>query len=152
VEEGKGLLIMDGSDYASYNFYRVQNKILDALNFGLHFQHDEVEEGALPGQTSSGWDDVFVRKYDSLGNELWTRQFGSSADDHALGVAVDTSGNVYVAGYTEDTLPGQTFSGSDDTFTKIWRDGTNLLYTVLGWRSRGDSDNRDYSSTLHEKA
>lgn len=44
VEGGKGLLIMEGSDYASYNFYRVQNKILDALNFGLHFQHDEVED------------------------------------------------------------------------------------------------------------
>src|SRR5262249_35937147 len=31
--------------------------------------------GTLPGQTSSGDQDAFVRKYDFGGNELWTRQF-----------------------------------------------------------------------------
>ena len=34
-------------------------------------------DGALPGQTSLGGTDAFVRKYDHQGNELWTQQFGS---------------------------------------------------------------------------
>lgn len=37
---------------------------------------------------------------------LWTRQFGSSSDDYAYGVALDGSGNIVVVGYTWGTLPG----------------------------------------------
>lgn len=56
--------------------------------------------GALPGQTHVGGFDAFVRKYDLKGNELWTRQFGTTAADVlASSVAVDSSG-VYVAGST----------------------------------------------------
>jgi len=42
VEGGKGLLIMEGSDYGGFNYNKVQNKILRALGFGLIFQNDEV--------------------------------------------------------------------------------------------------------------
>ncbi len=54
--------------------------------------------GPLPGQTSLGGDDAFLRKYDPEGQEVWTRQFGSAGDDEALGVAVDAVANVYVVG------------------------------------------------------
>jgi len=70
--------------------------------------------GALPGQTSSGGSDAFVRKYDGSESELWTRQFGTPNDDSAYGVAVDTSDNVYVAGYTFGTLPGHSSAGEGD--------------------------------------
>jgi len=55
-------------------------------------------EGALPGQTGLGGRDAFVRRYDSLGNQLWTRQFGTRGDDAALGAGVDSDGNLYVVG------------------------------------------------------
>ena len=42
VEGGKGLFIMDVADYDGYNFYKVQNKILEELNFGLYFQSDTI--------------------------------------------------------------------------------------------------------------
>src|SRR3989454_283435 len=60
--------------------------------------------GTLPGQTSAGSDDGFVRKYDASGNVVWTRQFGTSADDQAYAIAVDASG-AYVAGYAAGALP-----------------------------------------------
>ena len=41
--------------------------------------------GALPGQTAHGQNDVFVRKYDPAGNYLWTRQFGTTARTRATG-------------------------------------------------------------------
>jgi uncharacterized protein (TIGR03437 family) len=53
--------------------------------------------GTLPGQTNAGGEDAFVRKYDWSGNELWTRQFGTSRVDFAGGVAVDSTG-VYIGG------------------------------------------------------
>src|SRR5262245_33453980 len=51
----------------------------------------------LPRQASFGAVDAYLRKYDAVGNEMWTRQFGSAGDDRAYGVAVDVSG-VYVVG------------------------------------------------------
>jgi uncharacterized protein (TIGR03437 family) len=52
---------------------------------------------ALPGQCKAGGTDVFVRKYDSGGVELWTRQFGTSGYDSAGNLAVDSTG-VYLSG------------------------------------------------------
>ena len=44
--------------------------------------------GTLPGQTGSGsGPDSFVRKYDTSGNELWTRQFGTGKPVFAFGLA-----------------------------------------------------------------
>ncbi|HLE02643.1 MAG TPA: SBBP repeat-containing protein, partial [Dehalococcoidia bacterium] len=43
---------------------------------------------ALPGQLSSGQIDAFLMKFDGSGKELWTRQFGSPADDWVMGLAV----------------------------------------------------------------
>ena len=47
----------------------------------------------------------------------WTRQFGSSSFDQALGISVDASG-VYVAGVTGGTLPGQISLGDWDAFVR----------------------------------
>jgi hypothetical protein len=61
--------------------------------------------------TSAGGGDAFLRKYDALGGDEWTRQFGGAGDDGAHAVTVDTLGFVYVAGYVdshsdEDVAPG----------------------------------------------
>lgn len=73
-------------------------------------------DGTLPGQTSAGAWDAFVRKLSPAGAELWTLQFGTSTLDRATGVAVDGSGNILVIGNTDGTLPGQTRAGSWDAF------------------------------------
>jgi uncharacterized protein (TIGR03437 family) len=54
--------------------------------------------GTFPGQNKVGglWDD-FIQKYDLNGNAQWVRQFGTSLEDGAYGVAVDTQ-LVYIAG------------------------------------------------------
>ena len=72
--------------------------------------------GELPQQTNQGGRDGFVRKYDVLGNEQWTRQFGTASLDSPRGVAADASG-VYVVGSTAGTL-GQSTAGSTDAFVR----------------------------------
>ncbi|NIV30687.1 MAG: hypothetical protein GWN58_14665, partial [Anaerolineae bacterium] len=84
--------------------------------------------GALPDQTSSGFSDAFVRKYDSHGNELWTRQFGNGWTVIAFGISVDASG-VYVGGRTSGALPGQTSTGFDDAFVRKYDANGNVLWT-----------------------
>ncbi len=53
--------------------------------------------GTFAGQVNQGDRDGFVRKYDLNGNELWTRQFGTSNTDIAWGID-STSAGVFVVG------------------------------------------------------
>jgi hypothetical protein len=74
-------------------------------------------DGALPGQSSAGGVDAFIRKYDKAGNEVWTRQFGTSGSDALHGVAIHDE-VVYAAGEVQGTLPDQTSSGGFDAFVQ----------------------------------
>jgi len=71
----------------------------------------------VAGQTFGGIDgnlhvgatttvDGFLVKYDAAGTKLWTRQFGTAADDWTYGVAADGAGNAYVVGRTQGGLDG----------------------------------------------
>jgi len=73
-------------------------------------------KGGLDGNTSAGDTDLFVIKYNSSGTKQWTKQLGTSGDDYANGVAVDSSGNVYVAGDTYGGLDGNNNAGNNDIF------------------------------------
>jgi uncharacterized protein (UPF0548 family) len=96
-------------------------------------------DGTLPGQTSAGARDAFVRKYDLNGNEVWTRQFGTSGFDAALGISVDASG-VYVAGETDGTLPGQTIFGAGDAFVRKYDlDGNEVWTRQFGTSASADA-------------
>jgi hypothetical protein len=68
----------------------------------------------LDGNTNAGYRDIFVVKYDSSGTKQWTKQFGTADNDSAFGVATDSSANVYVTGYTEGGLDGNTNAGDED--------------------------------------
>ena len=46
----------------------------------------------------------------------WTKQLGTSSVDIGIGVTVDSSGNIYVTGYTYGGLDGNTNSGFSDIF------------------------------------
>jgi hypothetical protein len=86
----------------------------------------------LPDQTSEGDVDAFIRKYNSDGDEIWTRQFGTSGADSAFAVSVDSSsGDVYVVGDTFGTLPDQTSpaEGSGDAFIRKYNSDGDEIWT-----------------------
>ncbi len=83
--------------------------------------------GALPGQSNSGRFDTFVRRYDTSGNELWTRQFGTPANDVSFDIAVHATG-VYVLGTTRGIFPGQTNQGGLDLYLAKLDHGGNLVW------------------------
>ncbi len=52
---------------------------------------------------TSGFDDVFIAKYDTGGNLLWVRKAGGSNLDVAYAMAADRSGNLFLTGFFSDT-------------------------------------------------
>jgi len=72
-------------------------------------------DAGLDGNTYAGAYDLFVVKYDTNGNKLWTKQLGTAMDDVATGIAI-AAGTVYVTGRTESGLDGNTHAGASDLF------------------------------------
>jgi hypothetical protein len=85
--------------------------------------------GTLPGNISAGGYDAFVRKYDTAGNEVWTRQFGGGGGEGAWGVALDQAGNAYVVGTTRAALTGQSPAGGFDAFVRRYDPAGNEVWT-----------------------
>jgi hypothetical protein len=54
--------------------------------------------------TCLGVYDVFVAKYDNLGNVLWAVRMGGSDNDYGYSVATDLAGNIYVAGHFQNQI------------------------------------------------
>ena len=46
----------------------------------------------------------------------WTKQLGTVSDDWGMGISTDSSGNIYVTGFTSGGLDGNTNSGQNDIF------------------------------------
>jgi hypothetical protein len=95
--------------------------------------------GALGVEPSSGGLDAFVRKLASdAGVELWTKQFGTSGDDAAVGVIVDADDDVIVIGTTTGALPGCEHAGGVDAFL-VKLDGLSGEVTLEAqWGTDGD--------------
>ncbi|MDP6831550.1 MAG: hypothetical protein QF512_11355 [Alphaproteobacteria bacterium] len=80
-------------------------------------------QGNLSATSYGGNYDSFVTKFDGTGAEQWTRQAAPYANDSALAVTTDASGNVFVAGQTYSEIgTGVTYAGSSDGYlTKLER-------------------------------
>ena len=90
---------------------------------------------------SAGNKDVFLVKYSSSGAYLWSKRFGSPGFDLGGPVAVDSSGNVFVAGTFDQTidLGGGTLTtagGRDIFVAKFSPTGTYIWQKSFG--STGD--------------
>jgi len=80
--------------------------------------------------------DAFVAKLDSSGALQWNTFLGGTGPDFGYGIAVDSSGNIYVTGYSSATwgTPVRAFSGSDDAFVARLNSSSGALQwnTFLG--------------------
>jgi hypothetical protein len=101
----------------------------DSQNFGKDWGWDVATDsggnvyvvGYVDGMVElqnyiGGVHDAFIAKYTAQGTLEWVRLLGSAGDDRARGVAVHSTGDVYVTGFTDGDLGGETASGVWDAF------------------------------------
>jgi hypothetical protein len=86
--------------------------------------------------TLKGSYDAFISKFNSSGALVYSTYLGGSSFDEGLGIAVDSTGAVYVAGETFSsdfpTTAGQSFAGNYDAFiTKLSPAGSSLIFGRL---------------------
>ena len=101
--------------------------------------------GNCPGSQNS-FEDTFVTKFNAAGTGLvYSTYIGGSASDRGYDIAVDSSGNAYIAGQTQSTdyptttgafittCPGGVGGCNTGTVTKLNSTGSALVYsTYLG--------------------
>ena len=96
---------------------------------------------------SSGQDEIFLMKLNSNGDRLWLRKAGGTNTDEAYCTALDSSGNVYIAGrFTSVATFGSTnltSAGSHDMFLAKYDLNGNFL-----WARRGGGVNVDYANAV----
>jgi len=103
--------------------------------------------GALKN-ASAGYSDIFLAKFDSNGNHLWSKRFGGSSDDLGSSVSVDSSGNVYITGnFKSSTIDfgGGTLTnagGKDIYLAKFDSNGNHL------WSKRFGGNDDDYVQSV----
>ena len=126
---------------------------------GTDIGHDIVADGSeiyVAGVSGASWggpgltvrsyssgDDVFLAKLDDTGTLLWNTFLGGSGDERAIGIALDPSGDVYVAGDGDATwgIPERSYSSGKDAFAaKLDFSGVLLWNTFLG----GSGDDPGY--------
>ena len=93
-------------------------------------------EAPLYDAYRGGAHDYFLAKYDAAGSRLFAHSFGTTDDDVANGIAVDASGNVFVAGATRGVLDWGNSGGWDAFIAKYDGEGNALWTRQLG--SAGD--------------
>jgi hypothetical protein len=114
---------------ANGNVYVTGNFISPSITFGTI---------TLTNASNGIFSDIFIVKYDALGNVLWANSAGSSADERGISLSADANGNVYLTGYFySDTITFGTTTltnvgGGDIFIAKYDAAGNELWAKALG--------------------
>jgi len=108
---------------------------------------DAAKNVYVSAYTSQAWDgepvvgsgDIALLKYDAAGTRLWTRIWGSTAQDSPRAIAIDTDGRVLVTGTTAGDLDGQPRNGFSDVFVSRYSPDGDRQFTRLFGASGSDA-------------
>jgi hypothetical protein len=84
------------------------------------------------GLASSGGIDCWLARYDSSGERLWIRQFGTFMSDGIMDLCSDGAGGLYAAGWTFGDFGGQAAGGRDAFVARLTADGEIIWARQLG--------------------
>lgn len=128
------------------NIYIIGNT--NSTNFPVYHAYNST----LGGTNDTYWfadvigGDLFVAKFSPTGNLVYSTFLGGNRDDYAEGIAVDSSGNVFVTGITySQNFPlykpynNTWFYHSDSFLTELNSSGSGLVFSTF--TGEGTTDN-----------
>jgi hypothetical protein len=112
--------------------------------------------------TSIVQNDIFIVKYDSVGNLIWAKSAGGTGNTAGLGITLDAGSNIYITGYftsqfifANDTLVAPSNASNvflvkyDSSGSKLWgRSAKNTCGGSQGWSVATDGANNVYIAGL----
>ncbi len=114
------------------------DEVADGFSVAIDASDNVVVAGRVKGdldqQAIGGGYDTFVTKFNSAGEEQFTRQIAPGADDGATGVAIAADGSIFVVGETKSALNSSVThgGGTDGYLTKLAADGSLLFHRQFG--------------------
>jgi hypothetical protein len=94
--------------------------------------------GGTLGAERIGDVDLFVSRYDALGNRIWIVQMGTSSADYSGRIDADAEGNCYVTGRTYGMMGGKYEGGSDVFVCKLDGQGNRKWTAQLGTKQNDE--------------
>jgi hypothetical protein len=86
--------------------------------------------GNFSNQINQGTQDVYLTKYDSAGNVLWSNLLGSAGEANGYSMALNPKGGVVVAGSTtSDLTPTAVADGNTDSFVTSYNTDGSQAWT-----------------------
>jgi hypothetical protein len=139
---------------ANFNFAKlvsgtVRKTLLDATGniymSGSYFGTVDFDQStAVVNQTSNGFNDAFVAKYDNNGMLSWVKSFGGADSETARSMTLDADNNLLITGYFRDTVdfnPGaginQLSSAMDDCYL-LKLNSTGDYVSAYSWGGTSD--------------
>lgn len=102
--------------------------------------------------TSSGFQDIFLAKYNPSGNVIWAKKWGGNSDELVGSITTDSFGNIFLAGYfgsTSITFGQTVLVNSSSTHSDFYLVKCDSSGTVLWAKSgKGIDDERVTSTTV----
>jgi hypothetical protein len=111
-----------------------------------YFSNSSITFGSFT-LTNAGGRDIFVVKYDPLGNVLWAASMGGASDDIGYSISAEANGNVYVSGsmysgtLTFGSITVAPPSGSIDPMFIVKYDSNGNALCASALASGGDDQN-----------
>jgi len=104
----------------------------------------------LQGTIEQAWRNCYIIKTDSLGDTLWTRQYGTdSIQFYAYDMVKSSDGGYFICGDYQEVL---TFPSMDSYLQKIDSSGNQVWFNLFGWPTaqNGNKDQAEIVRTLND--
>ncbi len=120
----------DGTTTTTDPILAASQALATAVDSGGNIYVVGTTSGDFDGQyNGSTVQDVYLRKYDTIGNLLFERLLGAQKDASAFAIAIDANDNVFIAGRTSENLTPEAVIDSEDTFVTKFSAGGSEIFT-----------------------